>query len=96
MVAAEITASPIRATSNGSLESFLGLGGTFLFVAAALAIAMGLAGPLRRWWWLAAVPVFVGLALLFAFVSPYLVPNTRRCATRDCSPKRGRSSAGRG
>ncbi len=59
-----------------ALESFLGLGGTFLFVAAALAIAMGLAGPLRRWWWLAAVPAFVGLALLFAFVSPYLVPNT--------------------
>jgi STE24 endopeptidase len=59
-----------------ALESFLGLGGTFLFVAAALAIAMGLAGPLRRWWWLAAVPAFVGLALLFAFVSPYLVPDT--------------------
>jgi STE24 endopeptidase len=58
------------------LESFLGLGGTFLFVAAALAISMGLAGPLRRWWWVAAVPAFVGLALLFAFLSPYLVPNT--------------------
>jgi STE24 endopeptidase len=58
------------------VESFLGLGGTFLFVAAALAIAMGLAGPLRRWWWVAAVPAFVGLALLFAFVSPYLVPST--------------------
>jgi STE24 endopeptidase len=59
-----------------ALESFLGLGGTFLFVAAGLAIAMGLAGPLRRWWWVAAVPVFVGLALLFALVSPYLVPDT--------------------
>jgi STE24 endopeptidase len=59
-----------------ALESFLGLGGTFLFVAAALAIAMGLAGRLRRWWWVAAVPAFVGLALLFAFLSPYLVPNT--------------------
>jgi STE24 endopeptidase len=58
------------------VESFLGLGGTFLFVAAALAIAMGLAGPLRRWWWLAAVPAFVGLALLFTLVSPYLVPST--------------------
>lgn len=59
-----------------AVESFLGLGGTFLFVAAALAIAMGLAGPLRRWWWLAAVPAFVGLALLFALLSPYLVPST--------------------
>jgi STE24 endopeptidase len=58
------------------VTSFIGLGGTFLFVAAALAIAMGLAGPLRRWWWLAAVPAFVGLALLFALLSPYLVPST--------------------
>lgn len=59
-----------------AFESFFGLGGTFLFVAAALAIAMGLAGRLRRWWWVAAVPAFVGLALLFALVSPYLVPGT--------------------
>jgi len=58
------------------IEHFLGLGGTFLFVAAALAIAMGLAGPLRRWWWVAAAPIFVGLALLFTLVSPYLVPKT--------------------
>jgi STE24 endopeptidase len=58
------------------LVSFLGLGGTFLFVAAALAIAMGLAGPLRRWWWVAAAPIFVGLTLLFTLVSPYLVPDT--------------------
>lgn len=58
------------------VESFFGLGGTFLFVAAALAIAMGLAGPLRRWWWVAAAPVFAALALLFTLVSPYLVPNT--------------------
>ena len=59
-----------------AVESFLGLGGSFLFIAAALAIAMGLAGPLRRWWWIAAVPAFIGLALLFAFLSPYLVPST--------------------
>jgi STE24 endopeptidase len=58
------------------VESFIGLGGTFLFVAAALAIAMGLAGPLRRWWWVAAAPIFTGLALLFTLLSPYLVPNT--------------------
>ena len=37
---------------------------------------MGLAGVLRRWWWVAAAPVFAGLALLFTFVSPYLIPNT--------------------
>jgi Zn-dependent protease with chaperone function len=58
------------------LESFLSLGSEFLFVSLALAVAMGLAGVLHRWWWVAAAPVFVGLALLFTFVSPYLVPNT--------------------
>lgn len=59
-----------------ALGSFLSLGGTFLFVAAALAIAMGLAGWLGRWWWLAAAPAFAGLALLFTLLSPYLIPDT--------------------
>lgn len=58
------------------VESFLALGGTFLFVSLALAVAMGLAGRMRRWWWLIAGPVFGCLALLFVFVSPYLIPNT--------------------
>ncbi len=58
------------------LESFLGLGSQFLFICLALAIAMGIAGVLRRWWWVVAAPVFVSLALLFSFVSPYLIPNT--------------------
>jgi STE24 endopeptidase len=58
------------------LDSFFSLGSEFLFISVALAIAMGLAGVLRRWWWVAAAPVFVGLALLFTFVSPYLVPST--------------------
>ncbi len=58
------------------LNSFLALGSEFLFVAVALAIAMGLAGVLRNWWWLVAAPLFVGLALLFTFVSPYLIPDT--------------------
>lgn len=58
------------------VESFLSLGGTFLFVSAALAVAMALAGVLARWWWLAAAPLFVGLALLFTYVGPYLIPNT--------------------
>jgi len=56
-------------------ESFFALGSTFLFVSVALAIAMGLAGVLRRWWWAVAAPLFVGLSLLFTFVSPYFVPN---------------------
>jgi STE24 endopeptidase len=58
------------------LESFLSLGTVFVFVCAAVAIAMGLAGVMRRWWWLVAAPVFVALALLFTFLSPYLIPNT--------------------
>jgi STE24 endopeptidase len=59
-----------------AVDSFLSLGSEFLFVSMALAIAMGLAGVLRRWWWAAAAPVFAGLALLFTFVSPYLIPST--------------------
>lgn len=58
------------------VESFLGLGSQFVFLCVGIGIAMGLAGVLRRWWWLAAAPVFVVLALLFTFVSPYLIPDT--------------------
>jgi STE24 endopeptidase len=58
------------------LESFIGLGWRFVFVALALAIVMALAAKLRRWWWLTAAPVFAGLALLSSFVSPYLIPKT--------------------
>jgi len=65
------------------VESFLGLGSTFLFVSLALAIAMGLAGVLRRWWWVVAAPLFVGIALLFTFVSPYLIPDTEPLRDRE-------------
>lgn len=58
------------------IESFLSLGSVFVFVCAAVGIAMGLAGVMRRLWWLAAAPIFVALALLFTFLSPYLLPNT--------------------
>jgi STE24 endopeptidase len=57
------------------IESFFALGGRFLFVALALAIAMGLAGAVRMWW-LAATPLFAALALLSTFVSIYLIPGT--------------------
>jgi Zn-dependent protease with chaperone function len=56
-----------------AVSSWLGLGGVFLFVCAAIGIVMALAGPLRQRWWIAAVPVFIGLSLLFAFVSPFLM-----------------------
>jgi STE24 endopeptidase len=60
------------------VEDFLGLGGTFLFVSLALTIAMALARRLTRSWWIAAAPIFVGLALLQAFVGPYLLPDVHR------------------
>jgi STE24 endopeptidase len=58
------------------LGSFVGLGSQFVFLCVAIGIAMGLAGVMRRWWWLVAAPVFVGLTLLFMFVSPYLMTDT--------------------
>ena len=54
------------------LGSWLSLGGQFVFLCFALAIVMWLARRFVRWWWVLAAPVFVALALLFAFVSPYL------------------------
>lgn len=65
------------------IGSFLELGSTFLFLALALAVAMGLAGVLRRWWWAVAAPIFVGLALLFTFVSPYLIASTHPLRDRS-------------
>jgi STE24 endopeptidase len=58
------------------LESFFGLGGEFLFVCFAIAIVMGFAGLLGNRWWLAGVPALVGVAVLIAFVSPFLVGQT--------------------
>jgi STE24 endopeptidase len=58
------------------LNSFFTLGSQFVFVCLGFAVMMGLAGALRRWWWLVAVPAFAALALAFTFVTPYLVPDT--------------------
>jgi STE24 endopeptidase len=54
--------------------NWFALGGEFLFVCFALLIVMGLAGPLGDWWWIPGALVFVGLAALFTFISPYLIP----------------------
>jgi STE24 endopeptidase len=59
------------------LENWLVLGAQFLFICLWLLITMALAAPLRDRWWLAAAPVFAGLALLLAFLTPYLVPDQR-------------------
>jgi STE24 endopeptidase len=61
---------------------WLALGAQFVFLSFALAIVMGLARRLRRAWWALAAPAFVGLALLFAFVTPYLLGTHRLHNTR--------------
>ena len=57
--------------------NWLALGGQFLFLCLTLRIVMGLARKLPRLWWAVAAPVFIGVALLFAFVNPYLLTTHR-------------------
>jgi STE24 endopeptidase len=57
--------------------NWLALGGQFVFLCLALAVVMGLARKLPELWWAVAAPVFIGLALLFAFVNPYLLSTHR-------------------
>lgn len=59
--------------ASAVLGGWLGLAGEFLFLCLALAVVMGFARLVGDRWWLPAAPVFVGLALLFAFVDPWLV-----------------------
>jgi STE24 endopeptidase len=58
--------------------NFFGLGGEFLFISLALLIVMALAGWLGDLWWIPGGAVFVGLTVLFIFVSPYLIPAQER------------------
>jgi STE24 endopeptidase len=53
------------------------LGGEFLFACFVIAIVMGLAGPLRDRWWIVGVPALLGVGLLFTFVTPFLVGDSR-------------------
>src|SRR5438105_1897199 len=55
------------------LGDWLSLGVTFLTLSIAVAIVMNIARFLRQLWWIPAVPVFVGIALLQTFVGPYLL-----------------------
>jgi STE24 endopeptidase len=61
-----------------ALQNWIGLGGTFLFVCLGVLIVMGLARPLGDRWWIAGAPAFVGLAALFTFVQPWLIPGLHR------------------
>jgi len=58
---------------QATIGNWLALGGTFLFLSLALAIVMGLARRVGRWWWVPAAPCFIGLTILFAFVTPWLL-----------------------
>jgi STE24 endopeptidase len=55
------------------LGSWVGLAGVFLGACVAILIAMGLARPFRRSWWLPAAPVFVAIGLGVSFLNPYLM-----------------------
>jgi STE24 endopeptidase len=59
------------------IENWIVLAAEFLFICLWLVITMGFAAILPKRWWIAATPVFVGIALLFAFVYPYLVPSEK-------------------
>jgi STE24 endopeptidase len=65
-------------TDVGYVESlfvnWFALGAEFLFICLALLVVMALAGRFPRRWWLGAAPAFTALAVLFAFVTPYLFP----------------------
>jgi STE24 endopeptidase len=55
------------------LGGWLSLGFTFLTLSIAVAIVMNIARLLPQLWWLPAVPIFVGIALLQTWVDPYLL-----------------------
>jgi len=61
-----------------TVGNWFALGVRFVLLCAALAVVMGLARVRRigNWWWLPAAPVFVGLTILFAFLTPWLLGGT--------------------
>ena len=69
--------------------NWFALGTEFLFVSFAILVVMGIAGRVGGRWWIFGAPVFVGLALLFAFSFPYLLLGVGdikdRQLTRDAS-----------
>lgn len=58
-----------------AVANYFTLGFAFLFISFAILIVMALAGLTRSYWWALGAPVFIGLAMLFAFVVPYLAPD---------------------
>ena len=66
--------------------------GAFLSISLALAIVMGLARRLGQRWWIPGSAVFVAIALLYAFVTPWLAVGTHPLA--QDSPKLAAAAAG--
>jgi STE24 endopeptidase len=58
---------------DATVGNWFALGAQFVLLCAALAIVMGLARRIGRWWWLPAAPVFVGLRTFLAFIAPWLL-----------------------
>jgi len=58
---------------HSAFGGWASLGGEFLFLCLALVIVTGFARLVGDLWWIAAAPAFGALALVFAFVSPYLI-----------------------
>ena len=60
---------------DATVGNWFALGAQFVALCVALLVAMGLARVRRigHGWWLPAAPVFVGIATLLAFVSPWLL-----------------------
>ena len=57
------------------VENWVVLGREFVFVCLAILVVMGIAGWIGERWWILGAPVFVALALLFAFSFPFLIPS---------------------
>ena len=87
-------------TDSGYLETLFAnwfeLGAEFLFICFALVVVMALAGPFPRRWWLAAAPVFIGLAFLFQFIYPYLTPTERAPPRRPAGRRAHHTRRSRG
>lgn len=61
---------------------WLALGVQFLFLSVSVLIVMGLAGIFGDRWWIPGSAVFIGLAALFVFISPYTVTDAHAIGDR--------------
>jgi Zn-dependent protease with chaperone function len=55
------------------VEPWAVLGGSIGFIMLQIAVVMGFARKYPRFWWIPVPPIFLGITVLFVFVSPYLL-----------------------